>query len=441
MSADFEARLVDARGRNVDSGYLGYQYLPSEMWDGNICRDTREIYRNNFNLSEPLNNQIQTAIRKRFGEFDVDTHWGDDQRFTSDGTRQIVVNERRIAPDIKSLDIVLYGAVEDDDGRLWFGTRYLPVAFDRPDRNAEFELTYAADTQDIVLNRCRIDWWEFYQAGVTAWRAVSQDDPRQQSLGVQVHLDEATDRGVVSIGVDESVPVDYQAMAESDRALDPNGIYDVWAQALNSREVPYMYEGFKNELSAEPGWDADEYDTWPFPIGPTFIDAVENNAVPGDVFNFQTKPLNFAELPTAETELALTGFGLLASTAAAAAAAPALAPVVSALVLYYTGLDIAVELFDSDIDPTDITGNDQTPLQILDPNSHDRVLNGWNPSDGESWLYVHRVPIEVEPNPSQSYDSVVTGLWSRGDLGPGGMEERFDFRTVASPLDAEGGQS
>ena len=256
-----------------------------------------------------------------------------------------------------------------------------------------------------------------------------------------MHLDEATDRGVVSIGVDESVPVDYQAMAESDRALDPNGIYDVWAQALNSREVPYMYEGFKNELSAEPGWDADEYDTWPFPIGPTFIDAVENNAVPGDVFNFQTKPLNFGELPTAETELALTGFGLLASTAAAAAAAPALAPVVSALVLYYTGLDIAVELFDSDIDPTDITGNDQTPLQILDSNSHDRVLNGWNPSDGESWLYVHRVPIEVEPNPSQSYDSVVTGLWSRGDLGPGGMEEPFDFRTVASPLDAEGGQS
>lgn len=450
-----QVRIVDALGNRVNRGFIGVQYFPVVFRQGGERKNLREIFFDEFDplgrSGESVTEATADAILNAQAGVNVLNGWGRQFEFDTGGRRSLFVpepGERELESRVEKVEAVVYAAVVGEHGRVWFGTRYLEDPYD------------IEEPLDVVVDRVLVDQFEPPAdpgTVVSVWRTVSREDPGDQLLVADVHADGGTPRGVVSLAVPEPIPIDFEAMTDTSRALDPFGRWDVWVEQVaflekllagdefardqvtpGQRSDTFREQARRQLARSDDGPSPEAFGDWPFPIMATFVDAVERDDVPEELFEFRADPkLRWEDLPDDEIELALAGLALIVSIPAVVAAAPAASAVVSALAFYYTGLDIASDVLARDVSVEDITGRTE-PLDQYDKSTHDRALTGWNPEDSESWVYTNRVPLTLDPGVDREYESSVSGLWSYGSTIKG-VDEPFTFRTDPTPGNPPGG--
>lgn len=465
--ASFDIQAIDTFSEPIERAFIGYMYYPSEIKQGYELKNLRDIYYDNFAPSE-LGDDFITDVLQVHGGINVFNSWDRRMRFNTDGRLDGYIpraGEFGVDRDIKTMELVVYVAVPDKNDQVWFGSRYFPDA-----------AAINGETIEVTANRTFIGRWEAPTDTTTfvhVWRTVLEDNPNTQRLSAEVRLNDPSNRGLLSFAVDESLTVDYERLAAADRSLDPNGRWDVWTNVVSGQtgleesfrgednqtvegrgetELPEEMSGvgtFLQELDRqrEEG-DPYEYDDWVFPITPKFIDASEREVVPERMFEYQDDPIPDLDwLNSSEFSLATGALGLVLSVGATALTAPAAGFVVGVLGAYHNLLQLGREMFARDVSLEQITGREEA-LNWFDKTTHDRVLNAWNLSDEspvetpeegdfptqESWVYTHRVPLQVDPDADAEFESSISGLWSRpGRAPPAGIEQPFSFRTYATP--------
>jgi len=412
--ANFPVEVVDARNEDVPRAFIGVMQYPG----GEQRRARVEQQRFGSNdFAGPYRELFELAR----GGFDTDIYQSS-MRFVDDNRIETGIT----APsdrDVK-MEAVVYAAVPDEDGRVWFDAVYLPAP-----------VTQDGKTLELQVNRAHIGRWPRESGGVVhLWRTVSPDDYGDQTLAAELRAPAPSDRGTLSFDLHESVEVDYDAVPDAVRTLEPNGKWDRWFNVVAGLEAEYFLgltedTSFVSNAAAQniDGYEA--YDAFDVPITPKVIDANGFNSV----FDYQPGPYEDAEVPDEEVVLALAFISFFSGGTLGFAAA--------ALGFYITTMEIAHEFFirDAEENPVEISYEDITErdeaLGQFDKRRYDVIPTSWRRVNKDSpWLYVHRVPIRQDPENDSTTRAALRGVWQVGS-GLEALEREFELRAVASPLD------
>mgnify|MGYP000577922049 CR=1 FL=1 len=429
--AEFPVEVVDARGDPVPRAFVGVL----EFEAGQARRDA--VAKEKHDLTDfagHLTRLVDLAQEFRLERYDRSNTY-----FVRDNRQRVRITKPE---DVEmTVEAILYAAVPDTTGRIWFDSVYLPG----PQYNRSLQ---DGDPQTLTVNRAHIGRWS-RDSGTTvhAWRTVSTDDVAEQTLCAEIRTFAPSQRGTVSFDLHESIAADHTAVPNLVRTLDPNGRWDRWFNVVGGLEIAYFLGltddhdiSFisKAESVLGPDHAYSMYDQWGLPLSPKVLDA--NSRISQDVFAYQPAPYeNFAEnLPDEELKLAIS---VLAYFTGITGLGPA--TVLALLGYYITTTEIAHEFFvrrgpeaATTLSYDDITDRKQA-LGQFDKNEYDSIPSAWKRTDKRgTWLYVHRVPITQETGTGETTRAALRGAWQIQENVLEALEREFILHETASPLDA-----
>jgi hypothetical protein len=313
------------------------------------------------------------------------------------------------------MEAVVYAAVPDNNGTVWFASKYLP----NPAVVNDVELT---------LDRAHVGRWTVGGGVVNVWRTLPgvDDENRRQYLCAELRSFTQMPKGTLSFTIGESVDVGYASIPRLTRMMDPNGKWDRWFYVMSGLEERAFRTGDNPatpsflQQARNNGYTG--YDAWPFPT----VTKVMNSGFES-TFNYQPAPYEQLPVPDEEVKLALGLAGLLVTGGTAGA-------VLTVLGYYITGLEMAAELLDDDRSRSDLTDR-KDDLPDFDRTSMDAVPGSWKP-DRPTWAYAHRVPITVDPDSDATHEGAIRALWKPTPYGVTAAEHGFEYRTTVTPRDA-----
>lgn len=406
---EIDVEVVDARGEPVPRAFIGAVAYPGGQ-------ELRERVDNEEpdTLADPLLSLFELAQGYNAGP--VDRTYS----FANDGSKTVRLRN----PGDVHLEAVIYAAVPDTAGQLWFDSLYAADVTVR-------------DEETLRVNRAYIDRLERDSGGtVQLWRTVSPQDPTDQTLAAELRMRAPSDRGIVSFNLHEDVPVSYDALPDMQRTLEPNGRYDRWFNVVAGIEADYFF-GLAEDLdgasdfytnAAQNGADVfTQYDGWKAPITPKVID--DDGLV--NVFNYQQSPYEDLDLRKEEIAIGLAIVSFFGGGVPAFAA--------SMLGYYITTMEIANEFLIRDDRPSEITYDEisdrQEALGQFDRQEYDTIPSAWRRTDMDgTWLYAHRVPITQDPDDGTTTRAAFRASW-QVNSSLEATEREFELRSTASPMD------
>jgi hypothetical protein len=400
--------VVDASGEPVPQAFIGAVTYPG----GQQLR-RRVDNEEPDTLSDPLLSLFRLARGYSVAPIDGQ-YW-----FQTGGSKELTLRR----PEGTHVEAVIYAAVPDTAGQLWFDSSYVI------DLSVE-------DEETLRVNRAYIDRWERDSgATVQLWRTVSPQDPTDQTVAAELRMHAPSDRGIVSFNLHEDIPVSYDVLPDMQRTLDPNGRFDRWLNVVAGIEAEYFF-GLAEDLEGAPDFytNADQsgadvftqYEGWKAPITPKVIDDGPNG-----VFDYQQSPYEDLDLPEEEIALGLAVVSFFGGGVPAFAA--------SMLGYYITTMEIANEFLiredrSSTITYDEISDREET-LGRFNRQEYDTIPSAWRRTNQDgTWLYAHRVPITQDPDDRTTTRAAFRGAW-QVNSSLEATEREFELRSTASPMD------